>query len=276
MGACIALPSLEEMGRGRGLEWLLSKSWRGQGEGVEWSLDFSHLYVIIYAMTKNINDITIEDLSQVGMHYGYSKTRRHPSAKQFIDKTQSGIDTIKLSDTLSMLKIAVDKIKEVQATGKAILFVGVKPEIRPLIRQIALSINEPYVTERFIGGSLTNFPQIKKRIEKLHDLLSKKEHGELSMYTKKEQLLIERDIARLDKNFGGMSSMTNLPGAIVMIDSRHEDMALTEANITGVPVISLSNTDCDIAKISHPVIGNDGSIASVQYFLEVIKTALQK
>ena len=227
-------------------------------------------------MTKNINDINTVDLAQVGMHYGYSKTRRHPSAKKFIDKTQSGIDTIKLDDTLSMMKVAIDKLKEVQASGKSILFVGVKPEIRPLIRQIALSINEPYVTERFIGGSLTNFPQIKKRIDKLHDLLKKKEHGELSMYTKKEQLLIERDIARLDKNFGGMSTMNNLPGALVVIDSRHEDMAVTEANLTNIPVISLSNTDCDISKLSHPVIGNDGNIAAIEYFLEVIKTALQK
>ena len=238
--------------------------------------DFYLFYAMIYSMTKNINDITIHDLAQVGMHYGYSKTRRHPSTKRFIDKTQSGIDTIKLEDTLSMIKIAVEKLKEVQTSGKAILFVGVKPEIRPLIRQIALSIGEPYVTERFIGGSLTNFPQIKKRIEKLHDLLKKKEHGELSMYTKKEQLLIERDIARLDKNFGGMSTMNNLPGAVVVIDSRHEDMAVTEANMTGVPVISLSNTDCDVSKISHPIIGNDGNIASIEYLLEIIKSSLQK
>lgn len=232
-------------------------------------------------MTKNINDtnienLSIEDLAKVGMQYGYSKTRRHPSAKVFIDKTLNGIDTIDLKHTVKQMAEALEMLKAVQASGKAIMFVGVKPELRPLVRQTALSINEPYVTERFIGGSLTNFPQMKKRIDKLHDLLKKKEKGELSVYTKKEQLLIERDIARLDRNFGGMSTMTNLPGAIVMIDSRHEDMCLTEANLLGIPVVSLSNTDCDISKISHPIIGNDGSIASMEYFLNFIKSALQK
>ncbi len=227
-------------------------------------------------MTKNINNIDMETLKRVGMQYGYSKTRRHPSAKKFIDKTQNGIDTIDLKHTLDQIAVALETLKAVQATGKAILFVGVKPEIRPLIRQVSLSIGEPYVTERWIGGSLTNFPQMKKRIDKLHDLLKKKEKGELAIYTKKEQLLIERDIARLDKKFGGMSTMTNLPGAIVMIDSRHEEMCATEAALLNIPVISLSNTDCDISVISHPVIGNDGSIASVEYFLEIIKDSLQK
>ena len=227
-------------------------------------------------MTKNINDMDIDTLKRVGMQYGYSKTRRHPSAKKFIDKTQNGIDTIDLKHTIDQMAIAIEALKSVQATGKAILFVGVKPEIRPLIRQVALSISEPYVTERWIGGSLTNFPQMKKRIDKLHDLLKKKEKGELAIYTKKEQLLIERDMARLDKKFGGMSTMSNLPGAIVMIDSRHEQMCATEAALMRIPVISISNTDCDINVISHPVIGNDGSIASVEYFLNTIKTALQK
>ena len=227
-------------------------------------------------MTKNINDIKIDDLKRVGMQYGYSKTRRHPSAKKFIEKTENGIDTIDLKHTLEQLAQAIDLLKGVQAAGKAILFVGVKPEIRPLVRQVALSINEPYVTERWIGGSLTNFPQMKKRIEKLHDLLKKKEKGELAVYTKKEQLLIERDIARLDKNFGGMSTMTNLPGAVVMIDSRHEDMAATEAYLMKIPVVSLSNTDCDISKISNVIIGNDGSMASVEFFLDTIKASLQK
>lgn len=227
-------------------------------------------------MTKNINDIKIDDLKKVGMQYGYSKTRRHPSAKKYVASTQNGIDTIDVAYTLEQIHAAVELLKGVQASGKAILFVGVKPEIRPLIRQTALSIGEPYVTERFIGGSLTNYPQMKKRIEKLHDLLKKKEKGELSVYTKKEQLLIERDIARLDKNFGGMSTMNNLPGAIVMIDSRHEDMCLTEANLMHIPVVSLSNTDCDISKITYPVIGNDGNMASAEFFLDIIKSALAK
>ena len=227
-------------------------------------------------MTKNINDVNMETLQKVGMQYGYSKTRRHPSAKKFIESTKNSIDYIDLRQTMEQMGVAIEMLKAVQAAGKTIVFVGVKPEMRAMVRQIALSIGEPYVAERWIGGALTNFPQMKKRIEKLHDLLKKKEKGELSIYTKKEQLLIERDIARLDKKFGGMSSMTNLPGALVVIDPRHEDMAVTEAGLLGIPVVALANTDCNLNKVSHPVIGNDGSIASVQYFLDIIKESLQK
>ena len=227
-------------------------------------------------MTKNINDINVETLQKVGMQYGYSKTRRHPSAKKFIQSTKNSIDYIDLDQTMEQMDAAIEMLKAVQVAGKTIVFVGVKPEMRSMIRQVALSINQPYVAERWIGGALTNFPQMKKRIEKLHDLLKKKEKGELSIYTKKEQLLIERDIVRLDKKFGGMSAMTNLPGALIVIDPRHEDMAVTEAGLLGIPVVALANTDCNLSKVSHPVIGNDGSIASVQYFLDIVKTALWK
>jgi small subunit ribosomal protein S2 len=218
--------------------------------------------------------ITKEALSAAGLQYGYSRTRRHPSIKPFIEGNHNGVDFINLDKTAEQLENAISFLKSVQGAGKVILFVGVKPEIRQNIKEVALSLGAPYIAERFIGGTLTNFPQMKKRIEKLHDLLKKKETGELAVYTKKEQLLIQRDIDRLDRDFGGISTLTNLPAAIVIVDSRHEDMCVKEAQKLHIPVVALANTDCTIDGIEYPIVGNDGSVGAVRFILESLKEAL--
>lgn len=219
--------------------------------------------------------ITKEALKEAGLQYGYSRTRRHPSVKPFIEGNYSGVDFINLDSTKEQLENAISFLQALRGAGKTILFVGVKPEIRQLIKETALSLNMPYISERFIGGTITNFPQIKKRIEKLHDLLKKKETGELSVYTKKEQLLIQRDIDRLDRDFGGISSLTNIPAAIVMVDARHESMCVKEATHLHIPVVALCNTDCTLEGILYPIVGNDGSVPAVRFVLEEIKKALQ-
>jgi small subunit ribosomal protein S2 len=221
-----------------------------------------------------MSSITIEALKKAGLQYGYSRTRRHPSVKPFIEGNANGNDFINLEKTKVQLEEAITFLKSVSGAGKVILFVGVKPELRQIIKEVALSLNAPYIAERFIGGTLTNFSQMKKRIEKLHDLLKKKETGELAVYTKKEQLLIQRDIDRLDRDFGGISSLTNIPAAIVVIDPRHESMCIKEAKHLHVPVVALSNTDCTIEGIEYPIVGNDGSVSSVRFVLETIKNAL--
>ena len=218
--------------------------------------------------------ITIEALKKAGLQYGYSRTRRHPSTKPFIEGTHNGNDFINLETTKVQLEEAIAFLKSVTSAGKTVLFVGVKPEIRQIIKEVALSLNAPYIAERFIGGTLTNFPQMKKRVEKLHDLLKKKETGELAVYTKKEQLLIQRDIDRLDRDFGGVSSLTNIPAVVVVVDPRHESMCVKEAKLLHIPVVALSNTDCTIEGIEYPIVGNDGSVPSVRFVLETIKTAL--
>lgn len=222
-----------------------------------------------------MSSITKEALKKAGLQYGYSRTRRHPSVKPFIEGNYNGVDFINLDSTKSQLEEAVTFLTSMKSAGKVILFVGVKPEIRSVIKEVALSLNSPYIAERFIGGTLTNFPQIKKRIEKLHDLLKKKETGELAVYTKKEQLLIQRDIDRLDRDFGGVSSLTNIPAVVVIVDSRHEDMCVKEAKRLHIPVVALCNTDCTLEGIEYPIVGNDGSVSSVRFVLESIKDALQ-
>ena len=222
-----------------------------------------------------MSNITIEDLSKAGLQYGFSRTRRHPSMKSFVSGNTNGVDHIDLEKTQKQLTEALSFLKAVQGAGKQILFVSTKPEVRQMIKEVALSLNMPFVAERFIGGTITNFPQMKKRVEKLHDLLGKKEKGELSVYTKKEQLLIQRDIDRLDRDFGGVSAMPNLPAAIVIIDPRHESIGIKEAIHAHIPVVALLNTDCSMSGIEYPIVGNDGSVQSVKFILNAIKGVLK-
>lgn len=222
----------------------------------------------------DIENIKTEDMAKVGVGYGYSKTRRNPSTKPFIYSTQNGVDIIDLNKTKESLKEAINFLKSIKEQNKKILFVGVKPEVSQIVKEIALSLGEPYVTNRFIGGSITNFPQIKKRSDKLAIMLDQKEKGEWVKFTKKEQLLMQRELEKLDRNFGGLTGVTNLPGAMVVVDSKFEDMAVKEATISHIPVVSLSNTDCDVSKIEFPVICNDSSRSSVEMLLNIIKSSL--
>ncbi|MEA4910498.1 30S ribosomal protein S2 [bioreactor metagenome] len=219
----------------------------------------------------DIENIKIEDLAKAGVAYGYRKTRRHPSAKDFIYTTQNGVDLIDLNKTKEQLKEAVDFLKSVKAQNKKIIFIGEKPEVVQIVKEVALSLGEPYIVNRFIGGSITNFPQIKKRVEKLQFMLDQKEKGDWAKFTKKEQLLMQRELEKLDKNFGGLSGISNLPGAIVVVDSKHEEIPVREAAIAHIPVVSLSNTDCDISTIEYPIVCNDSSRSSVEILLNIIK-----
>ena len=224
--------------------------------------------------TENTVKLNIDSLIKLGAHYGYTRTRRHPSTKGYVISSLNGVDFINLDKTAEDFDAAANFLKSVISANKQVLFVGTKPEIRQIVKEIALSINQPYIADRYIGGAITNFPQIKKRIEKLHDLLSKKEKGELAVYTKKEQGLIQKDIERLDRNFGGLSNINGLPGAIVVVDARKEFMIIAEAEKCGIPVVALANTDCDIRDVDYPIMCNDGAPSVVRDMLETIKKVI--
>ncbi len=222
------------------------------------------------------NTALVEKMVAVGAHYGFTRTRRHPSIKPFLYATKDRADLIDLSKTGAQLESAKAFITSLVRGGKTVLFVGNKPEAQALVKEFALSARMPYCANRWIGGTLTNFGEIKKRIEKLHDLLDKKEKGEFAVYTKKERLLIDRSIEKMDENFGGLADMKQLPAAIILIDSLYEDTALKEALFMHIPVVSLSNTDCDVSEIEYPVVANDGSQASLKFFLNEFAQAVKE
>ncbi len=223
----------------------------------------------------NTQGTLIDGMVAAGAHYGYTRTRRHPSVKQFLYATKDRSDLIDLSKTAMQLETAVKVMTDAIRGGKQILFSGNKPEAQQLTKEVALALRMPYATNRWIGGTLTNFGEIKKRIEKLQDLLDKKEKGELSVYTKKERLLIDRSIEKMDRSFGGLSEMKQLPAVLFVVDSLAEDTAVKEANFMHIPVISISNTDCNVDMIDYPIVANDASQSSLKFFLEHIERALK-
>ena len=150
---------------------------------------------------KTESSSVVEAMFAAGSHFGYSKTRRHPSVAKYIFTTKNKVDLVDLEKTEMMLDEAKAFIKELSSKGKQIVFVGVKPEARAKMREAASSIDMPFVTERWVGGAMTNFPEIKKRIQKLEELKSQREKGELDKYTKKERLLIDEQITKMDKLF---------------------------------------------------------------------------
>ena len=224
-------------------------------------------------MSEKITDPRIDAMFKSGAHYGYSKTRRHPSTTPFVFATKNKNDLINLEKTVESLDKALAFLRELATSGKTILLVGAKPEAKEAIKNAGTILDMPYVTERWIGGTITNFSEIKKRIARLEDLKSKKEKGELDMYTKKERLLIDREIEKLSLYFGGLVSLKKTPDTLIIIDTKKEHIAFTEAKKAGIPVVGLVNTDTNIVDIDYPIIANDASLSSIIYFVSQIMEA---
>lgn len=218
----------------------------------------------------------VEKLFAVGAHYGYTKARRHPSAQKYLFGTKNNTDVFDLEKSVEKLAQAEAVIEKIAATGKQVLFVGGKLEARDVVRKAAERVNQPFVAGRWVGGTLSNFGLIRKRVEKLIGLKEDKEGGQLSKYTKRERLLIDRDIKRLEETFGGLQTMKGLPGALFVVDPHHEKIAVAEATTLGIPVIALANSDCDMGPLAQALPGNDTNIASITFFVGRIADAYER
>ena len=255
-------------------------------------------------MTAGTQDI--KALFEAGAHFGYSRTRRHPTASPFIFGTKDRSDIFDLEETqrrleaawafagsisgrapdvavasarleLSSLPVRSTQTGE-KAAGRArqLLFVGGKNEAVDIIKGVSERTGAPYVAGRWIGGTLTNFKNIRKRIDRLEKLMSERDSGELEKYTKKERLLIDREITELLARFGGLVKMLELPAALFIVDTRREETAVREANQLGIPVIGLSSSDCDFSMVQFPVPANDTSVRSIRLVTETIAEAFEK
>jgi small subunit ribosomal protein S2 len=223
-------------------------------------------------MTENP---VIEAMFNVGAHFGYSRARRHASVKPFLFGAKNGVDIIALSITITMLDAAKARITELGKAGKVVLFVGTKQEVRDSVGAVAQSLNMPYVNERWVGGILTNWGEIKKRTARLKELTEKFAKGELSQYTKKERLMFEREMATLNREFGGIVNLEGSPTAMVIVDPREEHIAVKEAKKMKIETIALLNTDCNKNEATYPILANDSALKSVTFFLETLRDAYQ-
>jgi small subunit ribosomal protein S2 len=215
----------------------------------------------------------VEALFKAGAHYGFIKSRRHPTVKPYIFGVKNKIEIFDLEKTEKQLEVALEFIKKIAASGKQVVFAGGKSEARGAVKMAAESIAQPFVASRWVGGTFTNFGNIHKRVEKLLDLMSQREKGELGKYTKKERLMIDREIDRLNALFNGITSMNTLPGALFVVDSKQEHIAVAEARDMGIPVVALAGADCDISILDYPIVANDAAMASIEYFTKIIADA---
>jgi small subunit ribosomal protein S2 len=218
------------------------------------------------------NKTLMQELIERGAHFGFSKSRRHPSMRPFIFTTKNKTDIFDLEKTVARFDTVLALVSQVAKDKKQILFVGTKPEAKIVTRETADSTGNPFVTDRWIGGTLTNWNEIQKRANRLETLRKEQETGELNKYTKKERLGLERLMAKLDRYFGGITIMKEKPAVLVVVDPKKEQIAISEAEQLGIPVIALANSDCDISTLPLSIPANDSSKASIEYFLKKIAT----
>lgn len=213
---------------------------------------------------------------RAGIHFGYSRSSRHPKMKDFLFGLKNNVEIFDLEKTDEMLEKAKEFMVALGKEKKKFVLVGTKTEAKAIVEKFAKEINMPYVIERWLGGTFTNFKGIRDRINHMKDLEQKKMTKELEKYTKKEQLEIEREIIRLRNYLGGLVDMENLPSAILVIDSKKEKNAVKEANDTKVPVVAIINTDCDPNVADYPIPANDNSRTSIEFLLNELVGAYKE
>lgn len=225
---------------------------------------------------KTANPENVKALFNAGAHFAYTKSRRHPSAAPFIFGAKNNVEIFDLEKTEETLTRAEAFLEKLGSEKKPVVFIASKHEAHESIQKTAEGLNLPFVAGRWIGGTFTNFTEIKKRLAKLEKLRGQRERGELGKYTKKERLMIDREIESLEESFGGLVGLNGMPAAIVVVDSKHEAIAVNEAHHVGVPVVSISGSDCDVSNIEYPIIANDGARASIAYILERLGAAYDR
>lgn len=214
--------------------------------------------------------IGVKELLESGVHFGHQTKRWNPKMKQFIFDSRNGIHIIDLSKTLKQLETACDFLGATCRKGGNVLFVGTKKQAQEAVRESAKACGQFYVTERWLGGTLTNFSTIKRSIARMKQIEKMEADGSINVYVKQEQSMIRREAARLVKYFDGIRNMDKFPAAMLVVDIKREHNAVAEARRLKIPLVALVDTNCDPDLIDYPIAGNDDAIRSVRLILTVI------
>ncbi|GAB4307026.1 MAG: hypothetical protein Kow0090_22020 [Myxococcota bacterium] len=217
--------------------------------------------------------VSMRELLDAGIHFGHQTRRWNPKMKPYIFGARNGIYIIDLRHTLRNLNAAYRYVANAVAKGEKVLFVATKPQAAPIIKEEASRCNMPYVTHRWLGGMLSNYKTIKQSINKLKEIDAMEQDGSLEKYTKKEVLTLFRKREKLSRNLGGIKDMDGLPGVIFVIDTQHEEIAVKEANVVGVPVVGIVDTNADPEEIEFPIPGNDDAIRAIRLYASKIADA---
>jgi len=223
---------------------------------------------------ENLSVVAMKNLLESGVHFGHQTKRWDPRMKKFIFAERNGIHIIDLQKTIVNVRTAYDMVREQVKNGKSVLFIGTKKQAQQAIEREAKRCGMYYVNNRWLGGMLTNFKTIKKSIHRLKKIEKMEVDGTFESLTKKEVSKLNKERAKLEKNLGGIKEMKDLPGAVFIIDTRKETIAVAEAKRMGIPIVAVVDTNCDPTDIDYPIPGNDDAIRAISLFAEIISNAV--
>jgi small subunit ribosomal protein S2 len=218
--------------------------------------------------------VTMKSLLESGVHFGHQVKRWDPRMKKFIFTERNGIHIIDLQKTIVAIKDSYDEVRKIASSGKSILFVGTKKQAQQAVQKEAERCGMYYVNNRWLGGMLTNFATIKKSLQRLKKIEKMEVDGTMEKLTKKEVAALQKEKAKLDKNLGGIKDMKDLPGALFIIDTHKEQIAVAEARRMGIPIIAVVDTNCNPEGIDFPIPGNDDAIRAISLFTSIIANAV--
>lgn len=218
----------------------------------------------------------MQELLTAGVHFGHKVSRAHPKMRQYIFGARDGISVIDLAFSEKQLNDAAQKAYELGKEGKVILIVGTKKQAREIVKEVAEKAGVPYLNQRWIGGMLTNFDEVKKNIRKLTGLREDEQKGKLSHYTKKERLLLSRKIGKFERDMGGASQMEAVPGAMFIVDAVTDKTAILEGRSMGLLLLGISDTNADPTLLDYAIAGNDDGIKSIKIICDTIIDAYIK
>jgi len=220
--------------------------------------------------------VTMKQLLEAGVHFGHQTRRWNPKMKRFIHSERSGIYIIDLQQSLRRIDTAYTFVRDLIADGGTILFIGTKKQAQDPIQSYADHCGMPYINERWLGGMLTNFETMAKRVAKMTELQRRRNAGEFEAMPKKEALLTSRELEKLERNLFGIRNMTKLPDAVFILDTKKEHIGVTEANKLGVPIVAVVDTNCDPDLIQYVIPGNDDAIRSSNLMCRIIADAVEE
>ncbi len=218
--------------------------------------------------------LDLEPMLKSGVHFGHQKSRKDPRMEPYIYTTRKKVSIFDLQKTLEKLEEALAFLKEIKSSGKQILFVGTKKQAKNIIQSAAKRCEMPYIVERWLGGTFTNFRVIRSRTKYLKDGLSKTEKGEFNMYTKLERMKKAEELEKLEKKMGGIKDMAELPGAVFIVDVKENELAIKEARKAGVPIVGIVDTNCNPSAVDYPIPANDDAVSSIRLILAYVCKAL--
>lgn len=222
-----------------------------------------------------MRDVTLVDMLKAGVHFGHQKSRWHPKMRQYIYTARNSIYIINLEKTKAMLEQALSFVEETVKSGGTILYVGSKRQAKQIIKAHAESVGMPYVIDRWIGGTFTNYDTIRKLIKKYKDMDLQRERGDLLKYTKKERLRIEEQIAKMKKVVGGITELNQLPAAVFVVDLKVDRTAVREAKKRGIPIVALADTNVSPEGIAYPIPANDDATKAIELMTDLVTEAVR-